>query len=61
VRRFGHGYVEGGGAFYSMNLACLKDNVGDEELANAPVRYANGRNNNNWESTPASSIFENNE
>lgn len=52
VRPFGHGYVEEiGGAFYSVNLACL-DNVDDEELANAPVRYANGRNNN-WESTPA--------
>ncbi len=52
VRPFGYGHLdELGGDFYSVNLACL-DDVDDEELANAPVRYTDGRNNN-WESPPA--------
>lgn len=31
-----------GGAFYAVNLACL-DNVTDDELVDAPVRYVNGK------------------
>ena len=31
-----------GGEFYAVNLACL-DDVTDDELANAPVRYVNGK------------------
>ncbi|GAP96629.1 GFA family protein [Leptolyngbya sp. NIES-2104] len=51
VRSFGQGYVEEiGGAFYSVNIACL-DNVDDEELANTPVHYQDGRNDN-WQSSP---------
>lgn len=52
VRSFGRGYIEQiGGDFYSVNIACL-DNVNDEELANTPVHYADGRNDN-WQSPPA--------
>ena len=51
VRPFERGYLEVmGGDYVSINLACL-DNVSPEELINAPIRYADGRNNN-WESTP---------
>ena len=43
LRSFGHGNVpEIGGAFVSINIACL-DGVSDEELAALPVRYLNGR------------------
>src|SRR4051812_25247371 len=46
VHPFGHGYVEEiGGAYYGISLGCL-DGVDPTELANAPVRYADGRNNN---------------
>jgi hypothetical protein len=49
VAAFGHGHVEEvGGAYYSVNLACL-DDVDPKELAEAPVRYMDGRNNNWWE------------
>ena len=52
VKPFGRGYVEEiGGAFISVNLACL-DDVAPGELAEAPVRYFDGRNNN-WMETPA--------
>jgi len=51
VRSFGRGYVEEiGGDFYSVNIACL-DNASDTELANTPVHYADGRNDN-WQSPP---------
>ncbi len=39
------------GEFYAINVACL-DDATSEELAVAPVRYEDGRNNN-WESPPA--------
>jgi len=49
VRSFGRGYVEQiGGDYVSVQVACL-DDVTPEELANAPVRYANGRDNKWWE------------
>ena len=52
TRPLGRGYLdEIGGAFYSVNIACL-DNVSDGEFAAIPVHYSDGRNNN-WESPPA--------
>jgi hypothetical protein len=51
VRSFGHGYVEQiGGAFVSINVACL-DDVDEKELAELPVRYSDGRHDN-WAETP---------
>lgn len=52
VKTFGRGYLDVlGGDFYAVNVACL-DNATAEELAEAPVVYEDGRNNN-WESPPA--------
>lgn len=52
VHPFGHGYIEeAGGAFYTVNLACL-DDVDAQALVEAPVRYYDGRHNN-WMETPA--------
>lgn len=43
LRSFSRGNVpELGGAFISINIACL-DDISDEELAAVPVRYCNGR------------------
>jgi hypothetical protein len=43
LRSFGRGNVpEIGGAFVSVNVACL-DGVTDEELASLPIKYVNGR------------------
>jgi hypothetical protein len=51
LRPFSRGHVpEIGGDFVSINIACL-DDVADEKLANLPVRYANGRDNN-WMNEP---------
>ncbi|MED5618961.1 GFA family protein [Ideonella sp. BN130291] len=48
VRAFGKGDIpEVGGAYVSINLACL-DDVAPDELASAPVRYMDGRHNNWW-------------
>jgi hypothetical protein len=47
VATFGHGFIEEvGGAFYSVSLATLEDS--EIELAEAPVKYMDGRNNNWW-------------
>ncbi|HKA87623.1 MAG TPA: GFA family protein [Haliangiales bacterium] len=40
-----------GGEFFAVNVACL-DDASDDELAQAPIHYADGRNDN-WEATPA--------
>jgi hypothetical protein len=51
VQPFWHGYSERKKrAFCTVNVACL-DNVADEELANLPMRYFDGRNDN-WQAQP---------
>ncbi|SFU28148.1 Uncharacterized conserved protein [Polaromonas sp. YR568] len=48
VRSYERGYLEQiGGDYVSIKLASL-DNVDLEELINAPVNYADGRNNAWW-------------
>ena len=48
IPAFGHGYIEQiGGAYYSVNLACL-DNLDPTELAETPVKYMDGRHDNWW-------------
>jgi hypothetical protein len=48
VAPFGRGYVEAiGGAYYSINVACL-DDVAPAELVEGPIRYMDGRNNDWW-------------
>jgi hypothetical protein len=52
VHSFGRGHVDVlGGDYYSINVVCL-DDVAPFEIANAPVRYFDGRHNN-WQSPPA--------
>ena len=52
IAPFNDGYVEAiGGAFVSINLACL-DDLDPSVLAEAPVKYSDGRNNA-WWNTPA--------
>jgi hypothetical protein len=51
VHPFVDGYVEQiGGAFVSINIACL-DDMSDEELAALPVRYSDGRADA-WQNEP---------
>ncbi|HSW03922.1 GFA family protein [Aquabacterium sp.] len=51
VRAFGLGTETPVGLMYGVNLGCL-DDVTDEELANAPVTWVDGRNDN-WGQAPA--------
>jgi hypothetical protein len=52
VHAFGHGHLDVlGGDFRSVNIACL-DDADVSDLAAAPVRFMDGRNNN-WQSPPA--------
>jgi hypothetical protein len=49
VRSFERGHVEEiGGDYVSVKLACL-DDIDLKELAEVPVRHANGRDNKWWE------------
>lgn len=49
VHPFVRGYIEQiGGDFVSVRVMTL-DNATDTELAEAPVKYSNGRDNNWWE------------
>jgi hypothetical protein len=51
IAAFGEGHVEAiGGAFVSVNVACL-DDVTPEELAKVPIRYMDGRHDN-WFQPP---------
>jgi len=48
VRSFGRGFIEQiGGDYVSIFLAALND-VSPAELLAAPIKYANGRDNNWW-------------
>jgi hypothetical protein len=52
IRSFARGYVEQiGGHYVAVQLACL-DDADPQELIAAPVRYADGRNND-WGNVPA--------
>ncbi|PXV56928.1 Uncharacterized conserved protein [Dyella jiangningensis] len=54
---FHRGYVEQiGGAYVSVNVACL-DDVSDEEWAATPVRFADGRDNNWWNAPAVTSYL----
>ena len=51
VQPFGHGCLDVlGGDFCSINLARL-DDLDPSELADAPISYSDGRNND-WQSPP---------
>lgn len=51
VHAFGVGRSPRWGEFYAVNLSCL-DDITAEELANAPITYLDGKNDN-WETPPA--------
>lgn len=56
VKPFGSGETEAlGGRFYAVNVACLEDAT-DEELAEAPVLYEDGRNDR-WDRVPAETRY----
>jgi hypothetical protein len=51
VRPFTRGWLaEFGGEFHAVYLACLND--AEADLAQAPIQYQDGRNDN-WDSSPA--------
>ncbi|MDC8759560.1 GFA family protein [Janthinobacterium fluminis] len=51
VHPFGTGNSPRWGTFYGLNVSCL-DDVGVDELVNAPIDYLDGRNDN-WLTPPA--------
>ncbi len=51
VKPFAEGRLDGVGAFYAINLACL-DDAAEEDLAKAPITYQDGRRDL-WGSQPA--------
>jgi hypothetical protein len=51
VHPFGIGVSPRWGEFYSVNVTCL-DDVSEAELANAPITYLDGKNDN-WETPPS--------
>jgi len=52
VHAFGRGHLEVlGGDYYSVSLACL-DDVDANVLAEVPIRYFDGRNDN-WQNPPS--------
>jgi hypothetical protein len=56
VKALGIGNMEElGGKFYAINVACLDDAM-EEELAQAPVTYEDGRNNR-WDQVPAETRY----
>ncbi|HEY0467211.1 MAG TPA: GFA family protein [Polyangiaceae bacterium] len=57
VRAFSQGgeLPQFGGAFYAVNVACL-DDASDAELAQAPVHYANGRDDQ-WQEEATDSKY----
>ena len=60
VKTFGRGIADElnadvDGDFYAINVACL-DGATDEELAEAPITYLDGRNND-WKSEPAETRY----
>lgn len=56
VKPFGSGEMEAlGGRFYAVNVVCLNEAT-EEELAEAPVVYEDGRNDR-WDLAPAETRY----
>ena len=56
VKPFGSGEMEAlGGRFYAVNVACL-DDATEDELAEAPVVYEDGRNDR-WDLAPTETRY----
>lgn len=55
VKPLGRGHLDGFGDFVAINIACL-DDVTPGELAQVPVLYEDGRNND-WESPPVETRY----
>lgn len=56
VRPFARGHLDVmGGDFYAINIACL-DDAPDEELANAPVIFEDGRHDD-WDHPPTETRY----
>jgi hypothetical protein len=55
VKTFGRGHLDEIGDFVAISVACL-DDATPAEMAAAPVKYEDGRNDN-WEATPAETRY----